>query len=662
MLGKEFISTQFKDALAAQKTPSGQKGVQVGRQSLFRTVLPLTHHLVNVVWKEKTGDSTQLAAAKTAARGLTYFFTLLTAAPLYQFLMHALPKTVLTNNHTQYAKAILESLKQYNDLRHKIIRAGDHERDYLAPQNIEQREAEIDANGGIVIKLSPEDQAKAKDNIRLLQREKTEHYDRILGEQVKAITAYLQGLDPEERPTAYKEILGSFMTHVGFEDVFFRSDERLHFALEISNRIGVALITEETQTALNELVVSYNFIKFNDRLENLAKEISTIFGITPAVATSLVAHSVKERIESVYGSTERFSAQFSAHVADASRIDTVEFKVFIDSLQNNYKDAIDALQDEYDRLVNGAVLKDAEQSLGILNKEIAELRAQARKLTHDLKVVNEKLQVLGNKGSYYRFRKIKQTRVQLEQAKRDINVAYKAVLKGLQEKLHELAQINNAKDVNFNGAEVQALKKVADEKLELERKITEAQANLGVKNTRAFRACMSLLKGVAVDKPAEVQFAQVSELAKHLNDEKSTFATKYERVMNAFGLGPKMKPVALFDVLRNHLNTFSLDSLQARDSVRSAYEKMTPAQKNYFAQEVARQAGQSASFFKTKALTAFGAKYIQAYISGDVAQVDGVSVSPQLIKHVIDSDAGKNAALYQPRSTRLYNYVMGARV
>lgn len=649
MQNTNINSTQFKDALAGLKTSSGQKGMRIGTQSLFGKVLPLTNYLVNVLWKERPDDSTKVAVAKAAARGLTYFFTVATAAPLYQFLLHTLPKTVsIADNHSGYAKKILESLHRYNALRHEIIKAGDHERDYLAPQNIAERDAEIDAHQGIVIKLSPEEQTKVKENIRRLQKEKADNYDRILGEQIKEITTYLKALPAEDRVGAYQEILGAFMTHVGFDDVFIRKNERFDFALEISNRIGIELIKNTTKEHLEKLSTNNNFIKFNDAMVELATDIAAIFGITTPIATTLVAQAVKERVQTTYGSLERFTQHFVPHLDDVAKTDTAEFQVFIDSIQNNYNTTIEELDETYENLHNGAVLKDAVESLALLNKDILDLRRESARLAEFLKTINQKLKVLGDKGSFHNFKKIKETKAELEKAKQEAHSAYKETLKQIQEKLKQLAAINNLKDVNFNGPEVQALKKTAEEHLELERQTREAHANLGIKNTRAFRACMHLLNGVTLETPAESQFVQVNSLAQHLKDETQSFETRWEKVSKAFGFGPTVKPVALFDVLRAHLATFAMNSLQARNAVRTAYEKMSPAQQAYFAQEVARQAGKRAAFYQTGTLTEFGKKYIEGYIAGDVTKVDDITISPQTIKNVVDSEQGKAAALYRP--------------
>jgi|GEM_PF-1408089 len=661
MTNKINNTESFKNDLVSQNGASGQKGLWIGRSSLLSKVLPLTDYLINHLWKAKEGDSKAIVAAKGVARGFTYLFSVATAAPLYQFLAHALPKdATIATYHTEHAKKILDSLSHYNQLREEIVHAAEHERDYLAPHNIERREEQIEKDGGIVIPLSSEEKARAKENIRRLKREKNENYDVVLQEQVKEVVEYLKPLTSEERKTAYREIAGALITHVGFDDLFSSKDKRIDFAINVSNLIGVQFIKEMVQENLHIVSTDFNFINFNGNTKLLTAEIVDLFGISQDMAKTLVAVATTEAIVAKYGSLEKFSSHFTPHLEDVTRTDAVEFRTYIDCVQNEYNNTIEELDIVYQDLINAAVLSETDEALTLLNREIGNLRKEGKKLGDSLVAINEKLQALANKKSFYMEKpfyipkKLTKTLDELQAEKKEVEAKYREIIKELQSKLKTLSTINHQKDIDFNSPKIVALKKTASDHMELERKVRETHANLGVKNTRAFRAFLHLAQGVNLKTPAERQVSHILSLAEHLDNESLSFATTWESARNFFGFGPKRIPVDLFDVLREHMSTFLVDSLQARKALETVYTAMTSSQKAYFAQAIASHLGKTARFSKASA-TAFGKAYIKAYIEGKEA-VGDIKIAPSVIKHVVNSTQGKEAATYQPY-TRLNDYL-----
>lgn len=497
--------------------------VDVSASWLKDVSLPLSNHLVKKVWNESENDSTPKALAKTVARGLTHFFSAVTVAPLYQGLLH-LPMLFVAGNklHSDYAKSILESYDRYNSMRKQVATEGDLLVNYLDLDNLQDIQDLVHDNKPLMIDIPTQSQGFVNQCLSALLQGR-DNIHSIMVKEADSIALYLESLPHKERVEAHKEILGSIVTHVGFDHTFRSKEDRASLAITVSNIVASKLLELDVAKLLNDLDTDHNFIKLQENLEELTENFSEVFGLSHEHAFTFVAQSLKADILSRHGSVENFVSHHRCHLEDLCSTANEEYQVLLEAVRNEYVSAVEKVSEEMEKVRGNALTADAKRILGKLHNEVATLRLRHCQLQEDLHIVNEQLVVKGKRSRFSRIKyyasslatlvttlnephirscgnfvhrvSLKPVRELLEE-KREKEDAIRKALDDIKAQITEISRIHPGNNVNVNTSTVKALQKDVDEKINLERQFKEYQANLDIHNKRAFRACLALVSGV----------------------------------------------------------------------------------------------------------------------------------------------------------------------
>jgi len=622
MITNERNKIDFKNELSAIQESTGQLGFKVGKKFAMHTFLPLTNYLVNTLWKERAGDSAAISFAKTAARAMTYFFSAVTLAPVFQSLFYGLPKRLYDfKQHSDYAKESLTALRNYNTERNKVIIDQVSSANQLSPEGLADHSSEM------VVRIDDQQRMNQLTNA-------ADGYCQVIDGEVDKLVPYLKGLTKEERLQAHREILGAFMTHVGFEDVFKTPDQRLDFAVRFSNKICEKLAIAQAKEMVQKLSPSYNFIRLNRSIDQLSKEFAETFGLEEKTAAALLTSEVKKEIIAQNGSVETFKMVALPRLSAICREEDKEFQALLDAAKHEFKDKVATLDDKFLDLEHLAIILDIQQGAQIRKTEISRLKKDQRKFEREIATIDGKLNALGNRKEYYYLQKIEETETQLLERKKDAQAELVSITRSLNEKEKLIAALNNRNGIDFNGAEIQALRAAAKEALSLERSLLEANANKGPQNIRAFRAFMELMKGVDETEDSILQEQRILELTQNLSNNQLTYKTRMEKIKSALGFGEIR--VSMIDAIRENLNSGVIDASTFRESIKALYEAMTPAQQARFESVVGRQAG-----FGEEAQLQGKEILINFTENRDETRVE-------IVKCAIRSDEGKKAVEYKP--------------
>lgn len=252
----------------------------------------------------------------------------------------------------------------------------------------------------------------------------------------------------------------------------------------------------------------------------------------------------------------------------------------------------------------------------------------------EIATIDGKLNALGNRKEYYYLQKIEETEAELILRKKQAQAELVSITESLNKKEKEIAALNNRNGIDFNGAEIQALRAAAKEALSLERSLLEANANKGPQNIRAFRAFMELMKGVDETEDSILQEQRILELTQNLSNNQLTYKTRMEKIKSALGFGEIR--VSMVDAIRENLNSGVVDASTFRESIKALYEAMTPAQQARFESVVGRQAG-----FAEEAQLQGKEILINFTENKDPTRIE-------IVKGAIRSDEGKKAVEYKP--------------
>lgn len=578
----------FKNDLGAYVVPKTTKEV------ILEKYLPLTHYLVGNVWKEDAKDSKSLAFAKAVARALTYFFTALTAAPLYQkALCSSSEKIMFSWQNTKYAQAALEALSEYNVLRDDILRAGDHQKNYLAPENIDKVAGHVN-DGQINIELSDEEKASAKANVARLQNLKTTKYDTVVNAQVESISTYLKGLKPEDRFKAHREIISAFVTISGYDKL--SKEERLNFAVLVSNKTAETLIHSEVADVLDELNNNHNFIKLNQKIGKLSDAVAAVFGITRELSITVVSQFLKQAIEKKHGSFEHFT---DAQLKSVDKVTDEDLKGSIDGIEKQYLELMENLVEKRDNICNGAVAQNASDTISLI-KTVKTLKSEEEKLEKTLKTLDEKLSIV-KKGKHLRrgVVPILETKEELLKARKENRRKHNKVIEDLGTKISEIHAINHGKDITFDVKDIQELRVQASKLLKEEVDLKSLEANLAVKNKYAFRAFEQFFSKVDSQESAEEQVDRVANTRSTIEDQTLRILNGWEKTRNFFhswtyGLlvGPvdKVQTVSSTQVAKGHFAN--------KNPINLGYQEFDAKQKGHYKAELEKQLGEEPVFLK----------------------------------------------------------------
>lgn len=553
---------------------------------------PLTNHLVNHLLREESGDSKTTAFAKSVARAITYFLTVVTGSLLYQRPICVASKTlVFAAENTKYAKAALDSLREYNVLRDQITKDGEHEKNYLSPNNLHKALDDV-TKGEIHIELTDSEKAKAKANLEKLDRLKVDKYDTTLKAQVESISKYLKTLPADKRFDAHREIISALVSLPTYGDL--SEKDRLEMAVEISNMTVEALIKSEVTDMLDDLGRNHNFIKLNQKIGKLSDALAPIFGIDKDMAVTLVSQFLKQAIEARYTSLDSFSA---FQLSSLDRVTDDELKATIDGIEKNYLDLMERLVEKRDNICYTAVNED-QKDVAAVAKALKGLKSKEAKLEKEFAVLNEKLALLA-KGTkrYMGIIPILQTEAELKAAKKENRKKHAKVIEDMKGKVAELHAINHGKDINFEGKDLQDIRLLVNQALQEEVVAKALEGNLAIKNKYAFRAFVQYLSKVDSKESPTVQVTRVAGLRSALEDESKRI--KYWRELPRRFFSAMTRFVDPVDKEKAvSIPSVTEDLHTGRSSIALQYQDLDVDQRAHYRFEVERQIGSKPTYLR----------------------------------------------------------------